>query len=104
METPTTNKLLVMALTATATVAFFTTGLIEERLTPSRVHAINLEGSKKSWDEYLRSPYYAIARGDIQSLDQAIILHNFAVRLLENSQNLDSSIAKIINKNFSKLL
>jgi hypothetical protein len=101
METPTARKI-VMAL-STATVVLFTSGFTEKMM-PSEIHHISGTGDTKSWDEYLQTPYYTISREAIQNINQITILHEFASRLIERSEDIDPTIAKIINRNFSKLL
>ena len=103
METPTINKFQMMAVAATATVLLIA-GLAENKqLTPSEIHDLNMDHDKKSWDEYTHTPYYTIMQND-QTIKQIMTIHKFASNLISKSENLDPSIAKIINKNFSKLL
>jgi len=102
MGTPTSNKFQMIAVAATA--VLFIAGLTENnQLTPSEIHDLNIDHDKKSWDEYTHTPYYKITQHD-QTTKQIMAIHKFASNLISKSENLDPSIAKIINKNFSKLL
>lgn len=105
MVTPTTNRFQMVAVAATATVVFFALELNESIFNLSKIHDIGASNNNKIlWDEYARTSHYTIARTDIQDINQIMTIHKFASHLLEKSENLDPSIAKIINRNFSKLL
>lgn len=102
MGTPTTNRLVMIGLSATATAAILAYGILENRV-PDKTYQLKLNDESKSWEECLKTPYYSMAHAEMQVFNQIKILNNFASNLLENSVNIDPLISKIINENFSKL-
>jgi len=104
METPTINRFTKMAITATATVALFTSGIAYNRLLPVKFHPINLYGDEKSWDRSEEPLYYLTVDNLLASTEAISVLQKFVSNMLDKSEDLNPDIAKIINKNFSKLL
>lgn len=94
----------MMALTATATATIFTSGLVESRLTDLKHQDFNLACDEKSWDRSAEPLYYLTFDDTLEFIRARNILHKFATNLLGKSEDINPAIAKIINKNFSKLL
>lgn len=60
--------------------------------------------NKYNWDSYIQNPYYNLTLANLEVLDRIEVLHNFALRMVEESRDLDPSFAKIINDNFAELI
>lgn len=97
MATPTVKKFILAAAVTAALTGYSETQFITQ--SPLRDPTSPLVADEKSWEEYTR--FYMIGE---EPLDKVEILHRFGAQIIETSENLDPSIAKIINKNFSKLL
>lgn len=102
--TPSTSKLIMLGLSATATFAIITYGLREDLLTPAQNYDLNVIADSKPWEEYLKVFYYSMTCEEMQALHQIKTLNKFASNLLEKSENIDPIIVKIINDNFAELL
>ena len=104
MKTASSMKIVIanLAATATATALILSAGLNDTADIPSDNYAITNHADEKSWESYMQNPYSVV--GDVETLNNIYVLHQFAAKIIENSVELDPTIAKIVSKNFSKLL
>ncbi len=96
-------KSILTAATTTAALYVFSTGDVT---LPSKYYEdLPLSTSKTiEWEKYGMTPYYSLRSSEAEIFNQIEVLHKFASTILEKSEDLDSSFAKIINDNFSKLI
>jgi hypothetical protein len=97
-------KSILTAATTAAAIYTISTGDIS---LPSKYYGdLPISTSKVTyeWDNYGLTPYYSVRTFESEIFNQIEVLHKFASTILEKSENLDSSFAKIINDNFSKLI
>lgn len=104
MKTESSMKIVFanLALTATATALVLSVGLNDVSNIPSELYTLSDHADEKSWENYMQNPYSLF--GDVETLNNVYALHQFAGKLIENSVGLDPTIAKIVSKNFSKLM
>ncbi len=63
-----------------------------------------ISSKKYSAENIMSNPYYSLITSDSDIYKELNIIHQFASKIIENSENLEPSIVELVNKNFWNLV
>lgn len=80
--------------------------LLTTEAIPSEYHSILPlhSGTGYKWEEQLKDAVYFIDEKNQEILEKATIIHEFASKLIENSEDLDPDYARIVSEKFWDLI